>query len=66
MGRMHKLENLQSKVANLMDGVVFGGELPIHIKQGFKTPEIRAKLQAKIDKAERIKLMIALAIYDDI
>lgn len=65
-GRLQKIENLQAKLANFKDGVVFGGELPHHIKEGLKTPEVRSKIDAKIAKAERIKLNIAIAIYNDI
>lgn len=65
IGRLHKIENLQSKLANLMDCRVFGGELPEHIREQIKSPAGQAKLKARIDKAEKIKLKIAIALYDD-
>jgi hypothetical protein len=66
MGRLHKLENLQSKIVNLLDGVVFGGELPEHVIKSLKTEKVRQKLKGKIKKAEMLKLKIAIAIYEDI
>lgn len=66
MGRLHKLENYQAKQSNLRQGIVFGGELPQEAKDYFKSEKFWAIAQARIDKAERIKLQIALAIYDDI
>jgi hypothetical protein len=66
IGRLHKMENLICKLVNLLDGQVFGGELPAQIKEGIKTDKFRNHLKDKIAKAERIKLDIAIAIYDDI
>jgi hypothetical protein len=66
MGRMNKLENFQSKILNLMQCRVSDGVIPVDIRQQIKTNEVQDKLKAKIDKAERIKLQIAIAIYNDI
>lgn len=66
MGRMHKLENYQAKQVNLMDGIVMGGELPEKAKEYFRSETFKKIAIARIDKAERIKLTIAIEIYNDI
>ena len=66
MGRMEKLENFQSKNVNLMNGIVFGGELTLEQKQYFTGEKFREIAKARIEKAENLKLKIALAVYDDL
>lgn len=66
MNRLRRVEDIQAKNINLKDCRVFGGELPQDIKDKIRSPQGQAKIQAKIDKAERLKLTLAVAIYEAI
>lgn len=66
MGRLNKIETYQVKNANLKNCQVFGGELPKYIQDQIRSPEGQAKMQARLDKAEKLKLKIALEICADL
>ena len=62
MGRMQKLEDLQSRLYNLKNCVVRDGVLPQDIRDKIRSPDGQEKIMNKIKKAERIRFNIALLV----
>lgn len=60
--RKEKLEVFESKMISLKHCMISDGRLPPEIERDIKSPEGQKKIQARIDRANRIKFSLIVRI----